>query len=131
MLIPWHDTMANNQEPPPMLTPLEKTVLNAFLERPGEPFETIRHQLAYATVTRRAFEKNGFLAVFEIPKDAPVTRNLPNTTLSNVSAEIEGLRHGAGFLLLVRNGVLSKLEGFAYREEWPPKVDRFNVLRLS
>src|SRR4051812_23761102 len=34
-----------------MLTPLEKAVIDTLLEKKGEPFDTIRRQMAHAQVT--------------------------------------------------------------------------------
>jgi len=43
-----------------MLTPLEKAVLDAMLDKSSEPFETVRQQLAQATVAKREFSGVGF-----------------------------------------------------------------------
>jgi hypothetical protein len=42
-----------------------------------------------------------------------------------VNATIDGLAHGAGFVLFVRGGRIETLEGFSYDEPWPPRVERF------
>src|ERR1051326_1314694 len=39
--------------------------------------------------------------------------------LSDVLADIEGLRHGAGFVLFVVDGALNQLKASAYEEPWP------------
>jgi len=44
-------------------------------------------------------------------------------------ADIEGLAHGAGFTLFLRDGVIDMLEGFSYDEPWPKEVARFQVRR--
>jgi hypothetical protein len=41
----------------------------------------------------------------------------------DVGATIEGVNHGAGFLIFVRDGYLKFLEGYTYDEPWPDKTD--------
>jgi hypothetical protein len=47
--------------------------------------------------------------------------------LGDVTATIEGLEHGAGFVLFVQDGVLDVLEGFSYDEPWTDMNARFEV----
>jgi hypothetical protein len=112
-----------------MLTPLEKAVLDMLLEKHGEPFDTIRQQLAHASVTKREFTGAGFFTEFALPEHAPVRRDLPDATVGDVGAEVPGLQHGAGFLLFIRGGVVSMLEGYAYDESWPATTNEFRVFR--
>jgi hypothetical protein len=114
-----------------MLTPLEESVLNLLLLRPGEPYETIRRQLSHATVTKREFTGVGFFTEFAVPEDAPVERDLSDATLGDVAAESPSLKHGVGFVLFVRNGVVSMLEGYTYDEDWPVSVDDFALFRCE
>jgi hypothetical protein len=112
-----------------MLTPLEKAVLDMMLDKPGEPFDTVRQQLATATVTKREFSGVGFFTNFELPADAPVRRDLPDATLGGVNAAFPNLQHGAGFLLFIRGGVVTTLEGYTYDEQWPTRTDEFSLQR--
>jgi len=52
----------------------EKAVLDALLEKSGEPFDTARQQLAHASITKRELTGVGFFAEFTLPADAPVPR---------------------------------------------------------
>ena len=110
-----------------MFTPLENAVLDTLLDRPGEPYETIRRQLSFATVSRREFTGVGFFTDFVLSSDAPVGRDLPNMEIGGVGAELPGVKHGAGFLLFVRTGVVSMLEGYTYGEDWPVHIDEFRI----
>jgi hypothetical protein len=110
-----------------MFTPLEKTVLDAMLDQPGEPFETVRKQLAHAAISKREFSGVGFFTHFVVPMDAPVRRDLPSREISHVGAEFPSLQHGAGFVLFIRDGVVRMLEGFTYDEPWPTNTDKFKV----
>lgn len=110
-----------------IFTPLEKAVLDLLLDRPGELFENIRRQLSLATVSERKFTGVGFFTNLVIPSDAPVKRDLPNMEIGDVGAEFPNVKHGAGFLLFIRDGVVSWLEGYTYGENWPVCADRFRV----
>src|SRR6266436_4026775 len=110
------------------LTPLEAAVLNKLLAKPGEPFDTIRQQLAHASVSSRKFTGAGFFTRFAIPPDAPVRRDLQSTELGGIGAKIPGLQDGAGFLLFIRDGVISFLEGYTYGDAaWPDPITEFSV----
>lgn len=125
----FHAPYEGHTGKPVMLTSLEEAVLDAMLDKPGEPFETIRQQLAYATIAKREFTGVGFFTRFAIPADAPARRDLPSMHIGDVGAEFPQLQHGAGLLLFIRDGVVSTLEGFTYDERWPTDTDEFEVHR--
>jgi hypothetical protein len=112
-----------------MLTPLEKAVVDMLLEKQGEPFDTIRQQLSHATIGERRFTGAGFFTDFIISPDAPVRRDLADMTIGDVAAEFPSLQHGASFLLFIRGGVISMLEGYTYNESWPASTDEFTLYR--
>jgi len=115
-----------------MLTELETAVLDAMLERPGAPFVTLREQLSRAEVSKREFTRVGFFTHFALPEAAPVARNVPDATLgADVAAEIPGLKHGAGFVLFIRGGAITMLEGFTYDEKWPENTAGFRISRAA
>jgi len=115
-----------------MLTPLEKAVIDALLQKSGEPFESIRQQLAHSSVTKREHTGVGFFTEFTLPADAPVRRDLPDATLGNVGAELPGVQHGAGFLLFIRGGVVTMFEGYTYvDDQWSERIDEFRVFQTA
>lgn len=112
-----------------MQSPLERAVVGMLLDKPGEPFDTIRQQLWHATISARRFTGVGFFTDFTVAPDAPVRRDLPDATIGDVRADFPGLQHGAGFLLFIRDGVVTMLEGFTYDEPWPAITDGFKLHR--
>jgi hypothetical protein len=114
-----------------MLTPLEKSVLEMLLDGSDEAFDTLKQQLNCATVTKREFTGVGFFTNFAVPNDAQIKRNVSDMTLGGVRAEFPGLKHGAGFLLFIREGVITMLEGFTYDEDWPENTDDFKLFRTA
>ena len=116
---------------PIMLTSLEKAALDMLLDKPGGQFEILRGQLAHAKVGRREFSSVGFFTYFIVPSDAEVRRDIPNMELRDVVAEFPDVKHGAGFVLFVRDGVINMLEGFTYDEPWPEKLSEFRLSKYK
>jgi hypothetical protein len=40
---------------------------------------------------------------------------------------MDGLQHGAGFILTVEGGSLHSLEGYSFEEPWPTEVRTFSL----
>ena len=108
------------------LEPLEAAVLDLLLAGEHPVLVALRAQLASATVTRRELTGVGFFVDFTIADTAP---RAPARRLrfGDVHAAIDGLQHGAGFVVLVDDGVLRELEAFSYDEPWPAQVEQFSV----
>jgi hypothetical protein len=111
------------------LLSLEKDVIDKLLEGDEGFLEGLRLQMNFLRVISRKFTGAGFVTTFEIATTAPQPRQM-TSKLGDVSAEIEGLQHGAGFLLSVENGYLHSLEGFTYDEAWPSKIEHFELRYL-
>jgi hypothetical protein len=107
---------------------LEHEVIATVL-RPDHPvFEALRLQFDWCEAAARELTGAGFFTELSIPIDAapaPVTPGLLH--LSGVVAEVDGLKHGAGFVLWIENGVLATLEGFSYDEPWPERVNGYSL----
>ena len=113
---------------PSDLTELERSVLTNMLNHPGEPFASVSAQLAHATISKRERTGVGFYTNFALPPAARIPPDLANTELGGVGARHPELSCGAGFILFVRDGVVSFLEGFTYDDPWPPDESSFTVL---
>ena len=111
------------------LTSLERQVLELMLDRPGKVYGTLRSQLQHAVVARREFTGVGFFTNFQIHSGATVCRDSPNLEIGDVTAEFPSLKHGAGFVLFIRDGQLATLEGYAYGEDWLDEIGEFRLTR--
>ena len=110
------------------MTPLERQVIATLLAPDHPVMDALRRQLDACSVASREFTGHGFfstLVVADGVEAAPVTRK--RLALGDLTAAIDGLEHGAGFVLFVRDGVLHMLEGFAYDEPWPSAIGRFEI----
>jgi hypothetical protein len=98
---------------------MERQVMGLLVSGDHPLLSSLRDQLAVAKVTRREFTGVGFFTYFEVPLAA---RRLPSSrrlVLSDVYADIQGLEHGAGFLLFVEDGALNNLECSICENAWP------------
>ena len=103
------------------LNTLEQAVLDKLLAGDHPVLAVLRAQAQRARVTRREHTGVGFFCDFDVPSDVP---RAPHSDfhLGDVNATLDGLAHGAGFVLFVRNGRLATLEGYTYEESWPKEI---------
>ena len=109
------------------LTEFERAVLDAILEGDHPTLDILRAQARRMVLESREFSGAGFFLDFVVPEE--LAAPIPDAVIGDVTAEIPGLRHGAGFLLFIRNGRISFLEGFSYGEDWPPEVTGYTLNR--
>ena len=112
----------------PQLTSLEAEVMNKLLSGDHRVLESLRGQLANAKVSRRELSGAGFYVHFALDKSVvPRATQADTLRLGDVVATIEGLAHGAGFVLFVNDGYLDFLEGYSFDEPWPERVRGFST----
>src|SRR5919106_967022 len=110
------------------LSELEQAVMEAALEGDHPVLEALRRQLRTSRVKERAETGAGFFVEFEIDSrlpPAPTSRK--DLHIGDVAASVKGLKHGAGFVIFVKDGYLKMLEGYSYDEPWPKQVKEFEV----
>ena len=112
---------------PQGLTPLEYAVIDVLLRTDHPVFYLLRESAA-CRVTGREYTGVGFFTDLSVPSSV-IPAAVGRLVMSNVRADLAGLDHGAGFLLWVEEGRLTKLEGFSYDEPWPEDVGDFQVFR--
>ena len=119
---------------PVELTALERAVIDVLLSRQEPGYDELRMQFQTCRAASREMTGVGFYTALEVDADtatAPADvgnplgdgRGFPD----DVHAEIDGLKHGAGFVLWLDAGRLECLEGFAYAEPWPNEVLAFEA----
>jgi hypothetical protein len=102
-------------------TPLELEVLRAIATQAVEGTATLNHQIDMARVSRRENTGAGFFTTFDLQTDR--TLDGQRSPIGDVGASIEGLSHGMGFLLWVKDGRIHELEGYAYGDESTSALD--------
>lgn len=109
------------------LNQLEREVLDKLLFGDHPVLATLRAQASVARLAKREFSGVGFFCMMALPPHAPTVEDPRSFHLGDVNAEIQGLQHGAGFVLFVRDGRLEMLEGYTYGEPWPEHSEKFSL----
>lgn len=109
------------------LTKLERAVIDMLLAGDDEVLIVLRKQLQACEVKSRELTGVGFFTEFELPDSGEVSLNVRFFKIGDVFAEIEGLKHGAGFLLYVEDGRIDMLEGHTFGEPWPSEIGEFRL----
>jgi hypothetical protein len=107
------------------LTTLERAALENLLAGELPALDVLRAQIRLGRVSARRMTGVGFFTTFALPADAPRVQG--SFRLGDVFATIDGLRHGVGFVLWVKGGVLDMLEGYTFDESWPAVIDGFTL----
>jgi hypothetical protein len=113
------------------LTPLEREVMEMLLRGDDAVLRVLRDQLKASRVTGREFTGTGFYTTFAVPDCVARVQGNKSFNFGDVTAEIDGLQSGAGFVLFVKNGVIDFLEGYSYDEQWPLRVERFTLAYIG
>lgn len=107
------------------LTKFEQDVVDKLLDGDSEALRVLKSQIDMSQITRR-YTGAGFFLNFIVP-DA-CSRVVPRTfRIGDVTATIEGLKYGAGFLLFVDGGLVRQLEGYSFEEPWPDEIREYTL----
>jgi hypothetical protein len=110
------------------LSPLEREVIATILAPEHPVMYALRRQFERCHVTAREMTGVGFFTTLAMATHVPPAPVKPGRMhLGDVTATIEGLEHGAGFVLFVRDGVLDTLEGYSFDEPWPDVIVLYEV----
>jgi hypothetical protein len=110
------------------LTPLEREVIATLLAPEHPIMHALRRQFEHCHVTAREMTGVGFFTTLAMTTAVPPAPVKPGRMhLGDVTATIEGLEHGAGFVLFVQDGVVDFIEGYSFDEPWPDVIVSYEV----
>lgn len=109
------------------LNNFENAVLAKLLAGDHPVLAALRSQAERARLVLRKYTGVGFYCDFALPPDVPPLEKHLDFHFGDVNAKIAGLKHGAGFVLFVRDGRLNMLEGYSYDEPWPEALGDFEL----
>ncbi len=109
------------------LNTLEQAVLDHLLKGTHPILEILRTQARNARLAKREQTGVGFFCELEVHSAVLRVRDVESFHIADVSAELDSLEHGIGFVLLVRDGRLDTLEGFTFDEPWPSQIQEFKL----
>ena len=114
------------------LTPFEREVIETILRLDHPVMDALRAQLAVCGVVDREFTGHGFFTTVVVPPDAaPASVTRYQLRLGEVGATLDGLDNGAGFVLWIKTGIIDCLEGFAYDQPWPDRIENYVVFPIT
>lgn len=93
-------------------TALELAALHSIFSEAPELASGLERQLSTATVTERENSGRGFFTTIAVADDAHRV-NSPPVLGYETHAHVNGMEYGLGFVLFVKDGALSLLEGYA------------------
>jgi len=108
-------------------TKLELAALHSIFAETPQYANGLAVQLAGASVTERENTGGGFFTTISVAADIPQIPS-PRVLGHEIYAKVEGLTHGMGFILFMKDGNLNLLEGYAvgYENTAPLKLATVN-----
>ena len=99
---------------------LEQKVMDMLLAGDDPVLEELRNQFFDSKVEHRDFTGVGFFTGYQVREGIPPVLNAKNFEIDDVIASHETLKFPFGFILFIRNGYLSTLEGYTFGDDtWP------------
>jgi hypothetical protein len=97
---------------------IERAAIEAIIRQHPLLASALTVQLQRVVVTARTNTGAGFYTDLCVPDDAPLA--ITGSPIGEPFAHVEGLKHGMGFLLMVRDGKMECLEGYGFEEAVSP-----------
>jgi hypothetical protein len=99
---------------------LEQKVMDMLLDGDDNVLRELRNQFLNSKVDYRDFTGVGFFTGYRIKEDIRSVLNGKNFEIDDVIALHDTLEFPLGFVLFIRKGYLSTLEGYTFGDEtWP------------
>ena len=100
----------------------EKIIIEDIIQTYPEYAEKLARQYGSATVTKRTIDSRGFYTCYEIGDRTASLGDGVDLQLGENQWDINGLQYGSDYILWIKNGFISSLEGFSYDEPWPDEI---------
>ena len=100
----------------------EKIIISDIIEQYPEYKQKLQSQLEKITVQKREFSTYGFSTYYAVTAEEETLGDGENLQLGKHQWNINGLQHGSDYILWIKNGFISCLEGFSYNETWPDEI---------
>ena len=109
------------------LNDFERAVLDMLLDGDHPVLVVLRAQAEKSRLSSREYTGVGFFCDFDVLPDVPALETERDFHIGDVIAVVDGLKHGADFVLFVREGRLDCLEGVTFGEPWPNEIRNFKL----
>ena len=102
----------------------ERDVISWIAKETPQYEQQILSQYNSCRIKSRRFTGHGFFTDFEVADTSDSLGDF-NETLGALGLDINRLRHGTGYILFVKDGLITCLEGYAYDEPVPEDIFRY------
>lgn len=100
----------------------EKIIITDIIEQYPEYKQKLQAQFEKSVVQKREISTYGFLTYYTVAAEEETLGNTVNMQLGKSQWKINGLQHGSDYILWIKNGFITCLEGFSYNEPWPDEI---------
>ena len=112
----------------------ERIIITDIIDQYPEYKEKLQSQFEKISVQRREIHTYGFSTYYTVTAVAETLGEDVNLQLGEHQWEVNDLDYGSDYILWIKNGRISCLEGFTYNEPWPKEIQwcrRIEKLRRS
>ena len=111
------------------LRKFERNALEAILKVDAPEYQ---EHIQYLLVEKRENTGVGLYVDFSYMDNKLLFSSEKRTLGKTIFAEIEGLEHGAGFMLYIDEGKITLLEAFCHADNtWPDEIENFAIRNLK
>ena len=100
----------------------EKIIITDIIGQYPEYKAKLQAQFEQAVVQKREFSQYGFSTYYTVTAEEETLGDSVNIQLGKCQWNINGLQNGSDYILWIKNGLISSLEGFSYEEPWPNEI---------
>jgi hypothetical protein len=107
----------------------EKKLMEMLLAGEDNVLNKLRKQYESAKVTSREFSNVGFYTSFSMQNEHDFSLGDKTFHIGDVDGVINGIEGAVGFILYIKNGIISLLEGYTNAiDKWPKTNDEIILL---
>lgn len=106
----------------------EKIIIDDIISQYPEYSDKLRRQYDSSTVVGRDMTGKGFFTDYEIGDRSASLGDGVNLQLGEDQWNINGLEYGSDYILWIKNGFITQLEGFSYGEPWPENITKISKI---
>ena len=100
----------------------ENKIITDIIEQYPEYKQKLQAQFEKMIVQEREFSTYGFSTYYVVTAGEDTLGADENLQLGKHQWDINGLTRGSDYILWIKNGLISCLEGFSYNEPWPDEI---------
>ena len=100
----------------------EKIIITDIIEQYPEYKQKLQSQFQKCTVQKKEVSTYGFSTYYTVTAEEETLGDTVNMQLGKSQWNINGLKRGSDYILWIKNGFITCLEGFSYNEPWPDEI---------